>query len=266
VCNRTIIADLWEGLNIYDSFWRVYLNKSDGASIELPGEGVIPLKRETLYFIPAWVRFITHTCRPVDHFYIHFDLIGLNNTVIKEVFNTLIPCRERVRFGDIVRLQEAGESGLSRTCRIQALIFERLGEIFASLPEESLRRLDQATILQNRFSEELQYIDNHLSEELNNSVLARQTHMSLSHFVRMFRSAIGQSPAEYVVHRRISRAAEDLLFTKAKIDEIASQCGFANRFHFSRQFKKVMGFTPAAYRSAYRLQIAEGKERPAIEE
>jgi len=265
-CDITTVADKWQGLDIYSSFWRVYINKCDGASVELPGRGIIPLKGETMYLIPAWVRFITHTSRPVEHYYIHFDLGGLNEHVMKEVFNTVIACRGKVRFEELMRIEQEARTPLSVTCKIQAMIFAKLSEVFDALPMESIQLLDKATNMQNRFSEVLNYIDNHLAEDLDNRILARVMHMGLSHFVRTFKSAVGRSPADYVLHQRISKAVQDMLFTSAKIDEIAEQSGFKNRFHFSRCFKRIMGQSPGAYRFAYQLQIAENKIRPATKE
>jgi transcriptional regulator GlxA family with amidase domain len=127
-----------------------------------------------------------------------------------------------------------------------------MAEMVGSLPESSRRLLDQAMVLQRGFSEVLKFIDQHLEEDLRNPRLARMSHLSVSHFVRQFKTAVGQSPAGYVLQQRIARAVRDLVFTPAKIEEVAQQCGFANRFHFSRHFKQIMGVSPAIYRRTTR--------------
>jgi AraC-like DNA-binding protein len=255
-CNWTVIGDHWEGLDIYSSFWRIYINKCDGASVELPGKGRLPLRGGTVYIIPAWVRFLTHTGRPVDHFYIHFDLPGMNDMVMKGLFDHLFTLKKRVHFDELIRnlgiRRDERKKTLGFTCRIKAMIFEGLAELIEKLPEESQRLMDQAIVSRNRFSEVLHYIESHPMEDLGNPRLARMTHMSLSHFVRTFKQAVGQPPAVYVLQQRISKAAKDLVVSSAKIDDIAQQCGFANRFHFSRHFKRIMGVSPGAYRKTTR--------------
>jgi AraC-like DNA-binding protein len=255
-CNWTRIGDKWNDLDIYSSFWRIYVNKCDGASVTLPSGRRFGLKGNTMFFIPAWVRFLTHTPRLIDHLYIHFDLIGLNNAAVREVFTVPVAVGGEVSFDGLVRrlgiLREERNVSLEFTCRIESLIFNGLAEMIGSLPDASRRLLDQALVSQSRFSEVLRYIDHHPEEDLSNSRLAKISHLSMSHFVRMFKSAVGQSPASYVLQQRMARAVRELVFTATKIEQVAEQCGFANRFHFSRHFRRIMGISPALYRKTTR--------------
>ncbi len=55
-----------------------------------------------------------------------------------------------------------------------------------------------------------------------------------------------------VLQRLIAWVARQLLYTPKTIETIAEQSGFANRFHFSRQFTRYMGTPPAAFRKSSR--------------
>ena len=67
------------------------------------------------------------------------------------------------------------------------------------------------------------------------------------------RLQIGQTPAQYVLERRITFAAERLSFSEDSIERIAEVCGFPDRFYFSRMFVRRMGQPPAAYRRTSRV-------------
>ena len=103
------------------------------------------------------------------------------------------------------------------------------------------------------FADILKFIDEHLSEDLNNTRLARQCHLSRDHFVRRFTQQVGQTPAQYVREKRVTRGAQLLHLESMSIESIAQACGFADRFHFSRVFTRIMGAPPAAYRQGKRV-------------
>ena len=59
-------------------------------------------------------------------------------------------------------------------------------------------------------------------------------------------------PMEYLCQRRLLVAAEQLAATGFSVTEIALQCGFSSPSYFSKQFKRLVGQTPAAYRAGQR--------------
>jgi hypothetical protein len=69
----------------------------------------------------------------------------------------------------------------------------------------------------------LNYIDNHLAGHLDNRILARVMHMGLSHFVRLLIVGGAVAGGLMCLHQRISKAGQDMVFTSAKIDELAEQ-------------------------------------------
>ena len=96
----------------------------------------------------------------------------------------------------------------------------------------------------------LQYIDDHLGEELRLSELAAVAHISPSYFSAVFKRYNGLPPVEYVVARRVRRAVELIRTTDLPLAEVASVCGFNNTTNFYKAFRRVTGRTPASYRNA----------------
>ena len=104
----------------------------------------------------------------------------------------------------------------------------------------------KATAAKDRKIEKvLQIIQNNPSESLSLEMLARQTNMSVSSLSHRFKKATGITPAQYVLQFRLELALLYLADTDGPgIEAIAEQCGFANRYHFSKQFKKQYGMAP----------------------
>lgn len=71
---------------------------------------------------------------------------------------------------------------------------------------------------------------------------------------RLFRRYQGQSPYQYLLHRKMALAAEHLMDPNTFVKEVADRVGFADPYHFSRCFKKVHRVAPKEFqRSLKRL-------------
>jgi len=90
----------------------------------------------------------------------------------------------------------------------------------------------------------------HAGEKSSLAELALSAAMSPYHFLRTFRAVVGMTPHQYILHRRMHRAAVRLRRSKDNISVIAFACGFSDLSTFNRRFRRIMGATPGAYRSA----------------
>ena len=64
----------------------------------------------------------------------------------------------------------------------------------------------------------------------------------------LFKQATGLSPKQFQLEARIGRAVRLLADSDLPIREIADQTGFESVYHFSRQFKRMRGVSPAHFR------------------
>jgi len=94
----------------------------------------------------------------------------------------------------------------------------------------------------------LDYIEQHLGEDLSLEALAAEVSLSPLYLVRAFRMATGQSPHQYVVARRVEQARRLLTGTTLPIAEISLATGFSSQSHLSNWFRRIIGVSPAAYR------------------
>lgn len=89
------------------------------------------------------------------------------------------------------------------------------------------------------------YVEGNLDKPIDVNSAARFVGRSPSFVTHKFKQICGKTFHEYLCHKRIERAKE--LLKKHPISEIFHQCGFNNRYHFSKVFKQVEGITPREF-------------------
>lgn len=93
--------------------------------------------------------------------------------------------------------------------------------------------------------------DGRYFEPLTVPDLARSAGLSPSHFSREFRRAFGEAPHQYLLTRRLERAAALLRNTDRSVTEICFAVGLSSVGSFTSSFHRVYGTAPLAYRAAF---------------
>lgn len=95
----------------------------------------------------------------------------------------------------------------------------------------------------------INFIGQHLDEEVSLEALSDRFYLSKFHFHRLFTAFTGLSLQQYIRWLRLKRAAHQLVVDKDQsIIHIAMTAGFESHEAFSRAFKKACGFSPSQYR------------------
>jgi AraC-like DNA-binding protein len=94
-------------------------------------------------------------------------------------------------------------------------------------------------------------IDARYRDPLDVPVLARAARLSPAHFSREFRRAFGETPHQYLLTRRLERAAALLRSTDRNVADICFTVGLRSVGSFTTSFGRTYGCTPTAYRAAY---------------
>jgi AraC-like DNA-binding protein len=81
--------------------------------------------------------------------------------------------------------------------------------------------------------------------------LARAARLSPAHFSREFRRAFGETPHQYLLTRRLERAAALLRNTDRTVADICLSVGLRSVGSFTTSFGLTFGLSPTAYRAAY---------------
>nr|WP_157735032.1 helix-turn-helix transcriptional regulator [Pseudofrankia inefficax] len=93
--------------------------------------------------------------------------------------------------------------------------------------------------------------DGRYFEALTVADLARAAGLSPAHFSREFRAAFGQPPHQYLLTRRLERAAALLRNTDRDVTEICFAVGLTSVGSFLTSFRRIYGVTPSSYRASF---------------
>ena len=94
----------------------------------------------------------------------------------------------------------------------------------------------------------LDYIDEHYAESIDIDYLAEISHLSPTHFRRLFHNIIGTSPLDFLNKKRIDKACDLLVSTEDPIVNISEAVGFKSLTSFNRHFAEQKKTTPRTYR------------------
>lgn len=95
----------------------------------------------------------------------------------------------------------------------------------------------------------VEYIEEHIAEEIKINELAKLASLSSFYYQRLFNRLVKKSVNEYIKLRRVARASEALLDKNTRILDIALSFGFKSHETFTRAFKSAYGMTPEYYRN-----------------
>jgi AraC family transcriptional regulator len=99
-----------------------------------------------------------------------------------------------------------------------------------------------------RMRQLIEFIEANLDQPLTLDAMASQVGISPLYLARAFKAAVGQSPHQYVLARRIERAKELLRNTEIPIIDVALSVGFSSQSHLSHWMIRQTGVSPAVYR------------------
>ena len=94
-------------------------------------------------------------------------------------------------------------------------------------------------------------IDRRYRDPLDVEALAQAAHLSRAHFSREFRRAFGEPPHQYLLTRRMERAAALLRTTDHSVAEICLSVGLRSVGSFTTSFGRTYGLSPTAYRATF---------------
>lgn len=102
-----------------------------------------------------------------------------------------------------------------------------------------------------RLNKAINYIEEHLTEEINIEDIAQIACCSSYHFQRMFAYMSDMTLSEYIRKRRMSLAAAALQDPESKVIDVGMTYGYASPTAFNRAFKGIHGVAPSAVKEGH---------------
>jgi AraC family transcriptional regulator len=158
------------------------------------------------------------------------------------------PVAQLMVLGELARAVATGESDLG---------LDEVGLVFASRFAREMVGGERSRVVmaprdRARAVESALWIDAHSAEPIDLQTLARRSGLSPFHFLRVFSSALGVTPHQYLVRRRLCVAAKGLADQDRPVTDIAFEAGFGDLSNFVRSFHRAAGVSPRGYRRAAR--------------
>lgn len=144
----------------------------------------------------------------------------------------------------------------TRGLRLKAAMLDLISSVIEQMaldetedaPTQDLQKLDAV----------MQYIDDHLADNITVEDLAKQVYLHPNYFIMFFKGLMGISPIQYVNNRRMEEAKNLLLDPDSNVSEVANRVGM-QIYYFSRVFKSYTGLTPSRYRKQGSINVPAGE-------
>ena len=119
------------------------------------------------------------------------------------------------------------------------------------LPEADATTTTPATPVGSPLSVAIRFISQNYADRITNDDLARACGLSVRAFERQFQAAYNVSPHDYIRQLRVRMSCSALVFSRKSLADVATEFGFADQSHFTKEFRKFMAETPRTYRTRY---------------
>ncbi|TSD99856.1 helix-turn-helix transcriptional regulator [Skermania sp. ID1734] len=94
-------------------------------------------------------------------------------------------------------------------------------------------------------------MDGHYAESLDIGAMAAAAGYSRAHFSREFRRVFAASPRQYLITRRLERAAALLRNTDRSVAAVCHAVGLTSVGSFTAAFGRTYGMSPTSYRAQF---------------
>lgn len=143
-----------------------------------------------------------------------------------------------------------------------AILVRLLARVLAcNLPSGRRGNQTRGGLVMWRLQRVLKFVEANLAEPLSLEALAACAGLSRMYFAAQFKAATGIRPHEYLIRRRVERAATILQETTMPLVEVAHEVGFQTQAHFTTVFRRFTCETPSRWRQYCREKPVAGGGR-----
>ncbi len=171
--------------------------------------------------------------------------------VVKDEFALLNLEIEEIELGSV---KVSGDLEIGRIDEIRKVLHENGFELIDDKKSQVIDRIKTLIIEKIHHS-------NQIDEKINSSdYLSKELGYDYSYLSNLFSSVEGITIEKYIIHQKIEKVKELLVYDELSLNEIAFQMGYSSAQHLSNQFKKITGLTPSHFK-----KLKENKRKPLDE-
>jgi len=236
---RLIELKSWVLKELNDPFWRLYLPVKGSAEVwtehEDGGREELQLLPGRAYLIPPRTTLSSNNPEPFSKWYAHFTLGQKGDRATPGIFPVELTEAMKATWAGMTQNADSPFPWHSATLVAQAL--QQLApEIWTQ------RQLDP------RVEGAMDFMHDNLTRKLTAEDVAQAAGLSVRNLSHLFHQQVRMSPMRVLLDFRLDKACRLLRHGTNSIEQIAEDCGFPNRYYFSRMLKQHRGASPAAYR------------------
>ena len=227
----------------------VHLNRpSHGLAIHLEGRKIyrfeghkpIVVQKNDIIYMPKGSNYVVNAERQGECFAINFDFYE-NKTFEPLVFHTKNSLRFIEAFKRAAKVWQTKQPGYISACKAE------LYTVLSAMEKEFSTYISGEK--QELISPAVEYIhENYTNESISISEISKMCNITPEYFRSLFKKTFGSSPVKYINELKISRAKELLGSGLYSVFEAATLSGYSDPSHFSREFKKAVGISPARFK------------------
>lgn len=116
---------------------------------------------------------------------------------------------------------------------------------------ERMREIRKQRIVSIHIRKCIDYIYEHLGENLTVNSLAERLGLNPSYLSKLFAKEMGETLKSFIINARVDTAQNLLKYTELSYIDISEALGFSSQSAFISVFKKCTGFTPKKYRQEF---------------
>jgi len=270
LCCRYWWMSEWKSQQMSFPYWRLYWNRSGRARVVY--NRTIYLEPQKIILIPPNTPFATdieysevpseqpyslkggrvessemEEARLEDgtvlHMFIHFTLGYPFDTISPDIFEFDITPVQHELILSITRQLMTGQVKFEQTGSLE--LYSLIFSLIHQLPSDTWKKQK----LDERVLQGIRHMEQNIREtEIKNSKLAAMGGMSVNAYARLFKEHTGYSPHKYLLRMRVEKACNLLHHSELSIEQVATACGFSDRYYFTRIFTRTMEISPGAYK------------------
>lgn len=241
--HRFVRLDKWHLKSAANAFWRIYWPSSQGGVVSFQGFEHA-LEPGWLYLISPHTAFDSHCTQSFAKWYLHFNVGGLPHSYRPGIERLRPANRMRKLLTTTCSEQAHSNEGFKQTIHpLKSL------ELVLLILQQALPRFEKHGDTESRLPSCVAWLQEHMKEKVTLADLARFADVSPRTLSSLFVSEVGVPPMRYLIELRLNRAMTLLRHTDYSIEQVAEECGFPNRYYFTRMLAKYRKTTPAAFRA-----------------